>query len=98
MDTKFDELMKLAMQKGQIRERATGSREVIRFKVTRASLMGDKCPPCLGSSIVGKDEFNQNIWGVSFNSLQELLNFIKQNGKIVIGPENDILIYDSWIE
>lgn len=59
------------------------------FKITRAS---DKEPPCLEATRYKGDYY------IDIKKLSDLTAFIKKYGKIIIIPDNEIMIYDDWVE
>lgn len=62
------------------------------FKLEKASDILTICHPCnMGVPI--KAEIT-----VEINSLEDIINFVNNVGKIIIYPDNRIMIYDDYIE
>lgn len=68
------------------------------FKVNRTSRLGDDTvAPCGGAF----QNFKDSEWFININSLENLLEFIKKEGSIVIDYNPDVLeieIYDTYRE
>lgn len=66
----------------------------MRFAIDRTSAFMKK--PCEEAyQIVENDELAD--WYIDINTLEELLEFVKNNEKIILG-ENTIVIYDDYEE
>lgn len=70
----------------------------MKYQITRASDWTREKKPCSQAVYEGKDEFDDNIWTIEINSLAELHALMNEVGKIVIHPENEIQIYDDYLE
>ena len=57
----------------------------MKFKVTRASVE-NKLPHSKQPQIM------------NFVTLNSLIEFIERNGKVIIKPSNEIVIYDDYVE
>lgn len=70
----------------------------MKYQITRASdCIGEK-KPCSQAVYEGKDKYDDNIWTIEINSLADLHALMNEVGTIVIYPENEIKIYDGYIE
>lgn len=70
----------------------------MKYQITRASDWAREKKPCSQAVYEGKDEYGDNIWTIEINSLADLYALMNEVGKIVIHPENEIQIYDYYIE
>ncbi len=70
----------------------------MKYQITRASDFFRKKTPCSQAVYEGKDKYDVNIWTIEINSLADLHALMNEVGKIVIYPENEIQIYDDYIE
>lgn len=77
------------------------------FEINRASIWNDKpCDEAYKTEITYTNGWNKTttrqIYAVNINTLEELVEFVEQKGKIVIYPKGnsipEITIYDDWIE
>ena len=72
------------------------------FRISRTS---ETEPPCKGTIKGNEDFWGQNIWTIEINSIEELHELSKTEGKeIIIGEADDcekipyLEIYDTWRE
>lgn len=71
----------------------------MKYKILRVSdYCGRTKKPCSQAVYEGKDKWGSDMWTIEINSLADLDSLINEVGKIVIYPENEILIYDDYIE
>jgi hypothetical protein len=71
------------------------------FRIERASEhIPRKEKPCENSFLIeeNNDEWESNIYGIRINTLEELMNFMKKNGDVVIKNKDnyDIFSYDTY--
>lgn len=75
----------------------------MKFEVERTSDIFGHEPPCKEAVLVD-DKSAFKTYTMEINSLEELMEFIKKNGEIVITPPHTssnlyiIEIYDTWRE
>jgi len=67
----------------------------MKFTVTRTS--DSQAKPCDEASIEGMDMWNEPIYWVEINTLEELMAFIAKYGRIVL-YDGKIEIYDDYRE
>jgi hypothetical protein len=75
------------------------------FQIKRASEhIPRKEKPCENSFLIEEHTWSSNIYGIRINTLEELMNFITENGDIIIEQKDkydtysNIIIYDTYVE
>ena len=82
------------------------------FQIKRSSMMFPvKEKPCGNSFLIkeNNEEWESNIYGIRINTLEELMNFMKENGDVVIENKDNydiypyntyptLIIYDDYLE
>lgn len=69
----------------------------MRFKVSRASAIDTEIPCKDAYKFPNKDGIYDS-WYIDIDSLEQLEQFIKEYGDIIIYADNHICIYDTWVE
>lgn len=67
----------------------------MKFEVTRTS--GGEESPCDEAFVDGKNEWNEDLYFVEFNTIEELVEFTNKYGKIIL-KDDWIEIYDDYRE
>lgn len=78
----------------------------MKFEITRASDVFREEMPCKGAVLTErKSRFNENVWEIEINSLEELIELSKEvnHGIILRRPHSagdmyELEIYDDYIE
>lgn len=82
----------------------------MKFRVNRTSDFFGRTPqPCAGATLLNPDapEWEESVWEVELNTLEDLVDFIKKNGEVVISHDEreqsdykstTLEIYDTYRE
>ena len=77
----------------------------MKFEVSRTSNFHNGDKPCENATILCKNEWEETLWQIEINSLDELCEFINENGSIVLSSRRssacdlyEIEIYDDYRE
>ena len=77
-----------------------------KFVITRASTFGDDEAPCANCKLLeALSDFPENVdYSIEFKSIDELLDFTKEHGSVIVSGKNythdlpSITIYDDYVE
>lgn len=69
----------------------------MRFEVYRTSDYWSSTKPCEEAFEAGKNEWNETMFCVEINTIEELMSFIDKYGAVVLKKES-IEIYDDYRE
>lgn len=77
----------------------------MKFAVSRTSNFHNGDKPCDNATILCKNEWEETLWQIEINCLDELCEFINENGSIVLSSRRssacdlyEIEIYDDYRE
>ena len=82
----------------------------MKFRVERTSSLFGRTPqPCAGAKLLNPDapEWESSVWEVELNTLEEFVEFVKENGALVVSHDEreqsdyrgtTIEIYDTYRE
>lgn len=76
----------------------------MKFAVSRTSDFNSGAKPCDNATVLCKNAWEEPLWQIEINSLDELCEFINKNGAIVLSPQHssnglyEIEIYDDYRE
>jgi hypothetical protein len=69
----------------------------MKYSISRAGSLSKSKSPCNRAYRGGFDKYDNPIWAIDINSIEEIQSLIAEVGKIVMGGDW-ILIYDDYIE
>jgi hypothetical protein len=68
----------------------------MKFKISRVSNHWGERKPCPGALLSGGDSVIGFEWEIEIDP-KDLFQFVKDNGRIIL-EEDEIIIYDDWVE
>lgn len=69
------------------------------FKITRTSDYRNENKPCDKAYVVGKDAWDDPIYKIKIDTLEDLISFMNEVGeRLIIKQDLSIEIYDDWRE
>lgn len=70
----------------------------MKYKIFRTSDIWHNHQPCEKAYQIGVNSFDEPLWVVDINSLDDILGIIKETGESIILDDSTIEIYDDYRE